>query len=95
MRPGRLDRILYVSPPDFEARKHIFQITFAKMAVNEDVNVDELAELVSIVSLAGSHSPTPLLYSEELTRVASLPARLTGARAPSARPFAKTPLSRR
>ncbi|GAA5976177.1 hypothetical protein JCM10908_005408 [Rhodotorula pacifica] len=45
MRPGRLDRILYVSPPDFEARKHIFNITFAKMAVNEDVNVDELAEL--------------------------------------------------
>lgn len=49
MRPGRLDRILYVSPPDFEARKHIFRITFAKMAVNEDVDVDELAELVSAV----------------------------------------------
>lgn len=46
MRPGRLDRILYVSPPDFEARKQIFSIQFAKMAVGEDVKVEELAELV-------------------------------------------------
>ncbi|BGP38636.1 AAA+-type ATPase [Rhodotorula kratochvilovae] len=45
MRPGRLDRILYVSPPDLEARKHIFRIQFAKMAVNEDVDVEELAAL--------------------------------------------------
>ncbi|GAA5855531.1 hypothetical protein JCM8547_007875 [Rhodosporidiobolus lusitaniae] len=45
MRPGRLDRILYVSPPDFEARKHIFNIQFKKMAVAEDVAVEELARL--------------------------------------------------
>ncbi|GAA5821309.1 hypothetical protein JCM11251_004562 [Rhodosporidiobolus azoricus] len=45
MRPGRLDRILYVSPPDLEARKQIFTIQFAKMAVGEDVEVEELAEL--------------------------------------------------
>lgn len=58
MRPGRLDRILYVSPPDFEARKHIFRITFAKMAVNADVNVDELAELVSVLFLAVLRPPS-------------------------------------
>lgn len=46
MRPGRLDRILYVSPPDLEARKHIFKIQFGKMAVAEDVDEGELAELV-------------------------------------------------
>ncbi|GAA6012932.1 hypothetical protein JCM11491_006233 [Sporobolomyces phaffii] len=45
MRPGRLDRILYVSPPDVDARKQIFSINFAKMAVNRDVDVDELAEI--------------------------------------------------
>ncbi|GAA5884653.1 hypothetical protein JCM6882_005335 [Rhodosporidiobolus microsporus] len=45
MRPGRLDRILYVSPPDLEARKQIFDIQFAKMAVSEDVDVGELAEM--------------------------------------------------
>ncbi|BGP14597.1 hypothetical protein JCM10213_001945 [Rhodosporidiobolus nylandii] len=47
MRPGRLDRILYVSPPDFEARKRILEIQFAKMApgvLGEDVTVDEIAE---------------------------------------------------
>jgi AAA family ATPase len=48
MRPGRLDRILYVSPPDLEARKHIFKIQFGKMAVAEDVREDELAELVRL-----------------------------------------------
>lgn len=46
MRPGRLDRILYVSPPDLDARKHIFRVNAAKMAVHDDVDVDELAALV-------------------------------------------------
>lgn len=56
MRPGRLDRILYVSPPDFEARKQIFRISFSKMAVNEDVDVDELAQLVCrLASLPSLH----------------------------------------
>ncbi|GAA5876576.1 hypothetical protein JCM16303_003586 [Sporobolomyces ruberrimus] len=45
MRPGRLDRILYVSPPDVEARKQIFSINFSKMAVHPDVDVAELAEI--------------------------------------------------
>ncbi|GAA5975600.1 hypothetical protein JCM5350_002664 [Sporobolomyces pararoseus] len=45
MRPGRLDRILYVSPPDFEARKQIFSINFSKMAVNADVDVEELSRI--------------------------------------------------
>ncbi|GJN87425.1 hypothetical protein Rhopal_000374-T1 [Rhodotorula paludigena] len=45
MRPGRLDRILYVSPPDLEARKQIFRLNFAKMAVHDEVDVEELAQL--------------------------------------------------
>ncbi|GAA5879001.1 hypothetical protein JCM1840_007411 [Sporobolomyces johnsonii] len=45
MRPGRLDRILYVSPPDLEARKQIFRLSFAKMAVHDEVDVDELAAM--------------------------------------------------
>ncbi|VVT57908.1 uncharacterized protein SAPINGB_P005941 [Magnusiomyces paraingens] len=44
MRPGRLDRLIYVGPPDFEARKKILEIQFKKMAVGEDVKIDELAE---------------------------------------------------
>jgi len=49
MRPGRLDRILYVGAPDRETRKEIFRIRFAKMAVEPGISVDELADLVSLV----------------------------------------------
>ncbi|WVO21452.1 uncharacterized protein IAS62_002761 [Cryptococcus decagattii] len=45
MRPGRLDRILYVGVPDFETRKDIFRIRMATMAVEPDVNVERLAEI--------------------------------------------------
>ncbi|KAI5800738.1 P-loop containing nucleoside triphosphate hydrolase protein [Pyronema domesticum] len=43
MRPGRLDTILYVGPPDLEAREQILGIRMKKMAVAEDVDVKELA----------------------------------------------------
>ncbi|TIB66510.1 hypothetical protein E3P77_02241 [Wallemia ichthyophaga] len=43
MRPGRLDRIIYVGPPELEARRELFSIRLSKMAVEEGVNVDELA----------------------------------------------------
>jgi AAA family ATPase len=47
MRPGRLDRILYVRPPDQASRVEIFRLNFAKMAVAADVDKDELATIVS------------------------------------------------
>ncbi|KAG9063236.1 spermatogenesis associated protein 5 [Linnemannia hyalina] len=45
LRPGRIDRILYVSPPDFESRREILrlQISGKKMACEEDVDVEVLA----------------------------------------------------
>lgn len=46
MRPGRIDRIMYVGPPDLEARAAIFRIEFRKMAVAVDVDTDELAAKV-------------------------------------------------
>lgn len=46
MRPGRLDRILYVSPPDLSARGDIFRLNFSRMAVADDVYIDELAQMV-------------------------------------------------
>ncbi|KAJ2918727.1 hypothetical protein MD484_g1678, partial [Candolleomyces efflorescens] len=45
MRPGRLDRILYVGPPDLEGREEIIRIKMGKMSVGPDVDVRELAEL--------------------------------------------------
>ncbi|KAG9036997.1 AAA+-type ATPase [Tulasnella sp. JGI-2019a] len=46
MRPGRLDRILYVGPPDLQARKEIWEVRLKKMESRDpELNVDELAEL--------------------------------------------------
>jgi AAA family ATPase len=46
MRPGRLDRILYVGPPDLSGREEILAIRTRKMAVDPDLNLSELAFLV-------------------------------------------------
>lgn len=62
MRPGRLDNILYIGPPDFEARKEILRIWASKSVIHEDVDLEELAahtegysgaEMVSICETAG------------------------------------------
>ena len=47
MRPGRLDRILYVDAPDQAARHEIFRIRLANMAVEPDVSIEPLACVVS------------------------------------------------
>lgn len=61
-RPGRLDNILYIGPPDFEARKEILTIWFNKSAIHSEVQLEELAartdgytgaEMVSICETAG------------------------------------------
>lgn len=46
MRPGRLDRILYVGPPDLDARKDILRIRTSHMAVDPTLDINILAELV-------------------------------------------------
>ena len=43
LRPGRFDRLLYVPPPDLEARKQIFKIRTKKTPLAEDVKTDDLA----------------------------------------------------
>ncbi len=45
MRPGRLDRIVYVRLPDRETRKEIFQLRIKEIPVDENVSVDELADM--------------------------------------------------
>ncbi|KAJ3329757.1 spermatogenesis associated protein 5 [Blyttiomyces sp. JEL0837] len=45
LRPGRIDRILYVSPPDFASRLQIFKIRVGKMATGADVDIEELTRL--------------------------------------------------
>jgi AAA family ATPase len=63
LRPGRLDRLIYVGPPDHNARMQILRTRMAKMAVAEDaVDLDKLAhmtegcsgaEVVSVCQEAG------------------------------------------
>jgi transitional endoplasmic reticulum ATPase len=43
LRPGRFDRLLYVPPPDKEARAQIFKIHTSKKPLADDVSIDILA----------------------------------------------------
>ncbi|ADV64559.1 CDC48 family AAA ATPase [Desulfurococcus mucosus] len=43
LRPGRFDRLIYVPPPDYNARLQIFKVHTRKMPLGEDVNLEELA----------------------------------------------------
>jgi SpoVK/Ycf46/Vps4 family AAA+-type ATPase len=45
LRPGRIDSILYVAPPDHASRESIFKIQFKKIPADPDVSTSELAEL--------------------------------------------------
>ena len=47
MRPGRLDRILYVGPPDQKAREEILKIRTRTMSVEPGMDVEEIARIVS------------------------------------------------
>ncbi|XP_064482187.1 ATPase family gene 2 protein homolog A-like [Ornithodoros turicata] len=44
LRPGRLDSIIYVPLPDLETRKEILRINLNKRPVDQDVDLDELAQ---------------------------------------------------
>ncbi len=44
LRPGRLEKNIYVPIPDLEARRAIFEVHTRGMPLADDVNLDELAE---------------------------------------------------
>jgi transitional endoplasmic reticulum ATPase len=44
LRPGRFDKLIFVPPPDKEARYEIFKIHTKKMPLADDVDLRELAE---------------------------------------------------
>lgn len=44
MRPGRLDRIVYVKLPDETTRREIFKIKLKKIPIGDDVNIDDLVK---------------------------------------------------
>jgi AAA family ATPase len=57
MRPGRLDRILYVGPPDQKGREEILKIRMEKMSVDPAIDVEEIAKLVSYSGIPGHLLP--------------------------------------
>lgn len=44
LRPGRIDRIIYVGLPDADARRQIFQIKLQKMPLSDDVDLQKLVD---------------------------------------------------
>jgi AAA family ATPase len=48
MRPGRLDRILYVGPSDQAGREEILRIKTRGMSVDNNTNLTELAKIVRL-----------------------------------------------
>lgn len=49
MRPGRLDRILYVGPPDQAGREEILRIRTKKMKTGDELHIQELAKMVVLL----------------------------------------------
>jgi transitional endoplasmic reticulum ATPase len=45
MRPGRFDRLMEIVPPDEKARLQIFKICTARMPMDKDVSLKDLAKL--------------------------------------------------
>jgi transitional endoplasmic reticulum ATPase len=45
LRPGRLDRLVYVGPPDPQSRLEIFKIYTRKMPLASDVNFENLTDM--------------------------------------------------
>ena len=45
LRPGRMDRMIYIPPPDADARKHIFAIHLARMPHAADIDVHALVAM--------------------------------------------------
>lgn len=60
MRPGRLDRLLYVEPPDLEGRKAILRINLTKMRVDPALDLDLLAQMVRLSSKYPDQLENPL-----------------------------------
>ncbi len=44
LRPGRFDRLIYITPPDKQSREEIFKIHLKEKPLAEDVKISELAE---------------------------------------------------
>lgn len=44
MRPGRIDRVIYVPLPDAATRREIFKLQFRTMPISDEVHLEELVQ---------------------------------------------------
>ena len=51
-RPGRFDKLIFIPPPDIEAREEIFKITMKKRPVEDDIDFKKLAKITENYSAA-------------------------------------------
>jgi transitional endoplasmic reticulum ATPase len=52
LRPGRFDKKIYVSPPDFEARKELFKIGLSNRPHDKNIDFEHLAEITEGLTCA-------------------------------------------
>lgn len=45
LRAGRIDKIIYLPPPDFKARKEMFRLFLEDRPIEKDIDYDELARI--------------------------------------------------
>ncbi|TFF94388.1 AAA family ATPase, partial [Candidatus Thorarchaeota archaeon] len=45
LRPGRFDSVVFVPPPEVEARKEILKVHTRDMPLTDDINIEKLAEM--------------------------------------------------
>lgn len=62
LRPGRLDRLVYVPPPDTPSRREILRLSLAKVPKGVDVDPGELAERTEGFSGAEVSGGKPALF---------------------------------
>ncbi len=65
-RPGRLKKLVFIPPPDIDARKSIFEIYLRKLPLEADIDVEYLAEVTrgfsgaDIAAICSDASEIPL-----------------------------------
>jgi transitional endoplasmic reticulum ATPase len=45
MRSGRMDKLIYVPPPDYEARKELFKMSLSGRPQKDNIDFDKLSKL--------------------------------------------------
>ncbi|EQD50585.1 Cell division cycle protein, partial [mine drainage metagenome] len=78
MRPGRLDKIIYVPPPDYEERKEIVAVHLSGRPVAKNLDLDEIArkterfsgaDLANLVREAATIAVRRMMVSGQVTPI--------------------------